>query len=94
MDKIVRTVCQSCGSECGVLVHIHAGNPPEKVAEITWIPAAQIRDTARSEGREPPGHSSCLQSRILRRLSMSMGATGRPVANSAMPALTPLKGMI
>jgi len=53
MDKIVRTVCQGFGSECGVLVHIHEGNPPEKVAEITWSPAAQIRDTARSEGTYP-----------------------------------------
>ncbi len=25
MDKIVRTVCQGCHSECGVLVHIDKG---------------------------------------------------------------------
>jgi thiosulfate reductase/polysulfide reductase chain A len=34
MERIVRTVCQGCHSECGVLVHVDEG----KVAEITADP--------------------------------------------------------
>ena len=49
MERIVRTACQACHCECGVLVHVRDG----KVVKVEGDPVRDIKATLTTEASDP-----------------------------------------